>query len=210
MKVTNRRMRVAQATRTRLPVAVALTYERGLKRIFDQVLKYLTAHATIHQDGKLSRAAASVTQAVVGYVRNAVGKLFDTVSALVRKVMVKAPGTDQGLDFKTMAFRDESVQLAVDATFEVADGVMSTEMYEARATMLGGDQTHKYSQLVVKTLAVNGGSPGYIWTTMHDNRVRDTHISNDGKFFRWDEVAPNGTVAPGYEVNCRCVGLPTT
>ena len=48
---------------------------------------------------------------------------------------------------------------------------------------------------------------GYQWNTSNDDRVRETHVSNDGLFFRWDSP-PVETGHPGADIMCRCVALP--
>lgn len=44
---------------------------------------------------------------------------------------------------------------------------------------------------------------GYTWVTRGDDRVRPTHASNEGKYFRWDSP-PATTGHPGYDWGCRC------
>jgi len=49
----------------------------------------------------------------------------------------------------------------------------------------------------------------HIWTTATDERVRDTHIANegDGCIPREQPFSGTGEVSPS-EINCRCVELP--
>ena len=42
----------------------------------------------------------------------------------------------------------------------------------------------------------------YIWRTVHDDRVRSSHASNDGKIFDDRDPPPTGNPGEGY--NCRC------
>lgn len=53
----------------------------------------------------------------------------------------------------------------------------------------------------------NFGVQYYIWRTQEDDRVRDIHVANDGKIFRWDTLPPNGH-HPGQAINCRCWAEP--
>lgn len=51
------------------------------------------------------------------------------------------------------------------------------------------------------------GITHYRWSTSGDERVRDTHIENDGKIFAYDDP-PDETGHPGHDINCRCVAIP--
>lgn len=60
------------------------------------------------------------------------------------------------------------------------------------------------------------GSPGYIWRTSGDGRVRPMHAKLNGTFHRWDEppacdIGKGGELIhshPGAVFNCRCVAQP--
>jgi SPP1 gp7 family putative phage head morphogenesis protein len=57
------------------------------------------------------------------------------------------------------------------------------------------------------------GSEGYIWRTVGDARVRDTHQHMEGKFIRWDDPPmpdgpKNGRYHAGCIYNCRCIPEP--
>ena len=43
--------------------------------------------------------------------------------------------------------------------------------------------------------------------TMKDDRVRDTHVANQGRIFSWDTPSPI-TGHPGDDPNCRCEPIP--
>lgn len=47
----------------------------------------------------------------------------------------------------------------------------------------------------------------YIWGTVGDERVRDSHADNEGQIFSWDNP-PEDTGHPGDEDNCRCSAEP--
>ncbi len=47
----------------------------------------------------------------------------------------------------------------------------------------------------------------YIWGTVGDERVRDSHADNEGQIFSWDNP-PEDTGHPGDEDNCRCSADP--
>ena len=52
----------------------------------------------------------------------------------------------------------------------------------------------------------NHSTPLYIWRTVGDDQVRDSHAANEGKIFRWDN--PPDTGNPGDAINCRCTAEP--
>ena len=68
------------------------------------------------------------------------------------------------------------------------------------------DQTNKLIGQFNELRNVNAGIKEYIWSSSGDNRVRPTHIANDGVKFRWDNPPPTGH--PGWEIQCRCVAYP--
>jgi SPP1 gp7 family putative phage head morphogenesis protein len=53
------------------------------------------------------------------------------------------------------------------------------------------------------------GVEGYIWRTVGDERVRETHESVDGDYYSWDNP-PSETDgnAPGEDYQCRCWAEP--
>lgn len=46
----------------------------------------------------------------------------------------------------------------------------------------------------------------YVWRTLHDERVRQSHRMNDGHVFSWSD--PPETGHPGEDYNCRCEAVP--
>lgn len=69
------------------------------------------------------------------------------------------------------------------------------------------DQTSKLIGNLSKIRQTQIGVERYKWSTSQDERVRDTHVSNDGKIFQWDRP-PRSTGHPGQDIMCRCVALP--
>jgi SPP1 gp7 family putative phage head morphogenesis protein len=83
-----------------------------------------------------------------------------------------------------------------------------TERYgvaENRAKLIARDQVGKYYGALSRARFKAMGVDGYIWRTVHDNRVRDEHAALDGQQFTWGS-APDGD--PGEAVNCRCYADP--
>lgn len=93
-------------------------------------------------------------------------------------------------------------------TKEVFD-IMSerTDVSDSRAILIARDQTAKLNGQFTRERQEDLGVEGYIWRTVGDERVRDTHEENDGEFFSWDNP-PGETGHPGEDVQCRCWAEP--
>lgn len=87
-----------------------------------------------------------------------------------------------------------------------------TGMHENRARFWGRDQAGNLNRVAWEHRQREAGASGYIWQSMKDARVRDSHIENHGKFFTWDEGADNlqkpGARHPGDDYYCRCFPRP--
>jgi len=95
-----------------------------------------------------------------------------------------------------------------DTTSAIFD-IMSerTEVSDSRARLIARDQVSKLNGQLNRERQENIGVEGYIWSTVGDERVRDTHIDNDGKYFTWDNP-PAETGHPGEDYQCRCWAEP--
>ncbi len=80
------------------------------------------------------------------------------------------------------------------------------EFSKARANLIARDQTLKLNGELTRVRQQNAGIEEYIWTTSHDERVRDTHAELDGQRFRWDNPPEPGH--PGEDYQCRCTAFP--
>lgn len=76
-----------------------------------------------------------------------------------------------------------------------------------RARLIARDQTAKVNSALTQQRSQNLGVEEYVWRTAGDGRVRDTHMSKNGKVFRWDKP-PKDTGHPGHDIQCRCVAQP--
>lgn len=77
---------------------------------------------------------------------------------------------------------------------------------ESRAALIARDQTSKMNGAFNEVRQRSLGIESYEWQTSGDERVRDEHVENDGKVFRWD--SPPKTGHPGEDIQCRCVAIP--
>lgn len=96
---------------------------------------------------------------------------------------------------------------------DIAKDIMATgHVTASRAKLIARTEVSKASVALTQARAQAIGSDGYIWRTVGDSDVRDTHKAMEGKYVRWDKppkVDPG--VAPyhaGAYVNCRCFPEP--
>ena len=75
-----------------------------------------------------------------------------------------------------------------------------------RATTIARDQIGKYHGDMMQVRQKQLGIDGYIWTTVGDERVRDSHEERDGDPFLWSDPPPDGH--PSEPINCRCSAVP--
>lgn len=77
-----------------------------------------------------------------------------------------------------------------------------------RATMIARTETARVSSSLTMARAQHIGSPGYIWRTVRDGRVRKSHREMEGQFVRWDSPPEIDPGVPPYHAgqiwNCRC------
>jgi len=75
-----------------------------------------------------------------------------------------------------------------------------------RAKLIARDQTNKLFGQLNHVRQEEAGITTFIWWTVGDNRVRDSHEKLHGKVFTWKDGA-NG-LFPGDDINCRCIAEP--
>lgn len=93
-----------------------------------------------------------------------------------------------------------------------------TGAHASRAQFWARDQVGKFFGNVTKMRQENAGIPGFIWRTMADGDVRDSHRFLEGTFHRWDKLpdVPRASkggyytvrLYPGQDFNCRCFAEP--
>lgn len=84
-----------------------------------------------------------------------------------------------------------------------------------KARFLARQETSLFMSKYQQRRYQDAGVVKYQWSTSHDERVRHSHASLDGKIFRFD--SPPNTAGPGEAIrknnpgedfNCRCVAIP--
>ena len=79
------------------------------------------------------------------------------------------------------------------------------------ALFIARDQIAKLNGQIQRAQQMDAGIRQYIWSTVKDERVRDSHRKLDGKKFSWDSPPENTDgrcCHPGQDFNCRCIGRP--
>ena len=79
------------------------------------------------------------------------------------------------------------------------------------AEFIARDQTAKLNGQIQMAQQKDAGINQYIWSTVEDERVRQSHRELDGKKFSWDDAPVNSDgrkCHPGEDYGCRCIGRP--
>ena len=82
---------------------------------------------------------------------------------------------------------------------------------KSRARFIARDQVAKLNGQIQRAQQMDAGIEEYIWSTVGDERVRDSHKALNGKKFSWAEAPINSdgrACHPGQDYNCRCIGRP--
>lgn len=87
--------------------------------------------------------------------------------------------------------------------------IMSDRMdvTDSRAKLIARDQVSKLNGNLTEERQTDIGVDSYVWRTVGDERVRDTHEENDGQTFAWADP-PVETGHPGEDYQCRCWAEP--
>lgn len=167
---------------------VSEVFERTSKtnksKLENQFKAVLGASPLINDRG-LREQAAAFTKENVSLIRN----MEESIFSRIEKDIIE--GLSSGL-------RHEELLSTIQEKLEVS---------ESRARLIARDQTQKANSSLNKTRQMNLGIKSYRWQTSADERVRDTHVANNGKKFLWSDPPPE-TGHPGEDINCRCVAAP--
>jgi len=82
-----------------------------------------------------------------------------------------------------------------------------TDVQDSRAKLIARDQVAKLNGQLTMERQVDMGVDSYIWRTVGDERVRETHADNEDQTFTWDNP-PAETGHPGEDYQCRCWAEP--
>lgn len=78
---------------------------------------------------------------------------------------------------------------------------------KTRANLIGRDQVNKMNGQLTRLRQTEIGVKEYIWRTVNDHRVRDSHVHREGEKYSWKKGSEIGT-HPGDEIQCRCFAEP--
>jgi len=95
----------------------------------------------------------------------------------------------------------------VDDIHEILDDRM--DVTDSRARLIARDQTAKLNGRFTQERQTDAGIDSYVWRTVGDERVRETHAEADGNTYPWAEP-PEVTDGnhPGEDYQCRCWAEP--
>lgn len=82
---------------------------------------------------------------------------------------------------------------------------------EARARLIARTEVSRTASLMTAARAQYAGSEGYIWRTVGDADVRESHAEMEGKYVRWDtepKLSDGTRTHAGCIYNCRCFAEP--
>jgi len=120
--------------------------------------------------------------------------------ALIRNMPVKTLAEIEGIVTRGVPSGALHRDIASDIRTRIGMG-------KTRARVIARDQISKFYGQVARVRQGAMGVTHFIWRTAGDERVRDEHISLDGRRFAWATGAP-GEGAPGEPVQCRCYADP--
>lgn len=83
---------------------------------------------------------------------------------------------------------------------------------ERHAHLIARDQINKFYGAVNRSRQKELGVSKFIWRTVEDQRVRESHADLDGQTFPWDDLPTDEDtgeeIYPGSAINCRCSAEP--
>lgn len=91
------------------------------------------------------------------------------------------------------------------------DILAAYDIGKRHAEFIARDQTAKLNGQIQRAQQKDSGINQYIWSTVEDERVRQSHRELDGKKFSWDDAPVNSDgrkCHPGEDYGCRCIGRP--
>lgn len=96
---------------------------------------------------------------------------------------------------------------------EVAESILATgKVTAARATLIARTETSRAAVTLTQARAMYAGSPGYIWRTVDDADVRETHQKMEGQYVPWETPPKTDKNLDPYHAgcgpNCRCFPEP--
>lgn len=155
----------------------------SIKQVDDQVKAIAGVRPTL-RNPKLSNAVQSTLDENVRLIKTIPKKYHDEVERVIHEGVVKGQSMDE-------------------ITKNVYDAGRKTTN---NARLIARDQSGNISMAVTKHRQKQLGLQHFIWRTVGDDRVRESHKSRNGRRYSWKDGA--GGEYPGGPIQCRCVAEP--
>lgn len=171
-------------------------------------------------DGIALRLANEAARRALQNTDTVLAKSIKAVTGVdITPALTMAPDVQQALDFHTRANIDlitsipdqyfEKIQESITKNFQagmryedIAEDIARVGgITDSRANLIARDQTSKMNGAFNEVRQTDLGIEGYIWQGAEDERERETHLANEGLFFRWDSPPPE-TGHPGDDIQC--------
>jgi SPP1 gp7 family putative phage head morphogenesis protein len=168
-----------------------------------QLARQVDAGLLAERKQRIAETRAAITVDVIRQepkVRPVIEDFVETNVALIRGRVLR-PFFD---DIEAIVMRDAAAGMRHEEIARELRGRFP--MSENRAKLIARDQIGKFYGNVNEVRQTGLGVARYVWRTVQDNRVRDSHVAREGQVYSWDKPPEGGH--PGTEVNCRCSADP--
>lgn len=167
----------------------------------------------LRYDGKISQSIARdfkrvglVVDPQSPMVRAAVERLHREQVNLIKTLPLDASKQAQDLARRAAMETGQRAETMIDQLRGLKSGY---PQYAARR--LARTEVAKAQAALVQSQSAELGIKQYVWRTVKDGAVRESHAHMDGKICSWDsppEVEPGQFYHPGGIYNCRCYAEP--
>jgi SPP1 gp7 family putative phage head morphogenesis protein len=125
-------------------------------------------------------------------------------AALIKDIPAKAMQQIADMTKEALMSGQSQEDLSSDI-YDVFDDRL--DVADSRCDLIARDQVAKLNGKLTEERQTDIGVDSYIWRTVGDERVRDTHADNEDQTFAWAEP-PVETGHPGEDYQCRCWAEP--
>jgi SPP1 gp7 family putative phage head morphogenesis protein len=160
---------------------VKRTREFGIHQVDRQIMAVAGVSPNLRYPNTNARIKMIIEENI-RLIKSLPERYYDEVSRVIRDGVAKGKGI-------------KTIQSGLK---KASDGVISN------AKIIARDQVGSTLAEITRQRQTQAGLDRYVWSSVGDNRVRDTHEEWDGQIFTWKEGSPNGT-HPGQEIQCRCI-----
>ena len=139
-------------------------------------------------------------------VRNAVARLHREQVNLIKTLPLRAGEVAQDMSRRIATETGERAETLIAKLQGLRKGYP-----EYAARRLARTEVAKAQAAIVQIQSAELGIKQYVWRTVRDEAVRDSHAKMEGKVCDWDnppEVEPGKRFHPGGIYNCRCYAEP--